>query len=505
MFKRRNHSIVFFILCALHSYTAFAQKDTANKLADSLLIYAAHHYQQDLQQSLTATRQALSLGQEHKLPQIECRAYIQLGSIYTIAGLYINALEEFHKALALSQQNKWLPLEAETLTSLGNVYYHEDSLPKALTYYHASLKKLEGVTPIAWPHIRNLTNIGIANKHLGNLQEGEHYIRLALKKSIETNNQRGLCYNYQNLASLHTEYGRLDSARYYYSLALKITQEQGFIREQIHAYEGMASVYRKKQQWEESKQMLLKALELSKQISANTMLKQLYYELSKQEERDGDFRKALDYYRRYNGISDSLGMLSQRSEQQNFYYLLEAERNLNENKLLKANVAARENELNASLANHQKQVIVIIVSGVALILLLCLMIFLLYHYRQNQKNHQQLQTMHAAIQTQARELEEAYQKIRQHNLELESNIEDRTRQLNQQNKQLIQYAYFNAHKVRGPLARILGLVNLLPKAAHQTEFSFIMNRLHDSAQELDQVVHEINHILEVKQPVNHDN
>lgn len=503
MFKRASQYILLFLPLALLSYTAFAQKDAAKKTADSLLTYAANSYQQDVKSTLEATRRALSLAEKHQLPHIECRSYIQLGSIYTMAGLYTNALEEFHKALALSQKKHLLELEAEVLTSIGNVYFYEDSLLRALSYYDASLTKLEGIQTITWGHIRNLTNIGVAHKELGNLKTGEAFTRLALQKCKETNNARGLCHNYENLGSLHTHYNNLDSAQHYYSLALQISEEQGFMREQIFVYEGMATVYRKQQRWQESKRLLLMALHLSTHTS--TLMKQLYYELSKQEEREGNYRKALDYYRQYNVISDSLSTLAQRTEQQHFYHLLEAERNLNENKLLKANVAARENELKASLANHQKQLTLTIVSGIALTLVIGLMLVLLYHYLQNQKNHQQLQHMHAAIQTQASELQGAYQKIRQHNIELESNIEERTRQLNQQNKQLIQYAYFNAHKVRGPLARILGLVNLLPKSEHQAEFSFILDRLNDSAQELDQVVHEINHILEVKQPVNQDN
>jgi hypothetical protein len=52
----------------------------------------------------------------------------------------------------------------------------------------------------------------------------------------------------------------------------------------------------------------------------------------------------------------------------------------------------------------------------------------------------------------------------------------------------------NAHKVRGPLARILGLINLYKD--HQVEVHDLFDKVDEAAHELDHVIKEINSSLE---------
>ena len=61
-----------------------------------------------------------------------------------------------------------------------------------------------------------------------------------------------------------------------------------------------------------------------------------------------------------------------------------------------------------------------------------------------------------------------------------------------QNTKLSSYAFLNAHKLRAPLARIMGLVNLLQMKIDVTEKPTIMNHLANSSDELKDVVSSIN-------------
>ncbi|AHM59969.1 hypothetical protein D770_08530 [Flammeovirgaceae bacterium 311] len=502
MFMRLCLVLLFFILIS-YPLASHAQKESVAIRVDSLLNLSNQVRHHDVITAIASIELAQTLALEHHLYMHACRGYNQLGSLYLNIGFYTKSLEKFHKALALSREKSWMDLEAQALTNIGNVYYFEDSLRHALKYYEQSLslsirshnKKLEA---------RNLGNIGMVHSYLTNYTEAKQYLSHSLSLSRELKLMEGTCLNLLNLAGLYHLQNQQDSARYYYNNALELAEKLGFAQGKIYVQMGLAKVYGKLNNNSEANKLLKDALSLSKQETANNATKEILTQLGELEARNGNFKQALVYQREYSKLSDSLSTLAQHTEQQNYYSLLEAERNINENRLLKANVAARELELQASMANHQKQLALTFAAVFAVIMLICIMAFLLYHYRQSKKNHDSLQHMHAAIQAQAKELEEAYEKIRQHNIQLEGSIEERTRQLNQQNRQLIQYAFFNAHKVRGPLARILGLVNLLPKAAHQTEFQFILDRLNESANELDKVVHEINLILESK-PVSQDN
>jgi signal transduction histidine kinase len=62
------------------------------------------------------------------------------------------------------------------------------------------------------------------------------------------------------------------------------------------------------------------------------------------------------------------------------------------------------------------------------------------------------------------------------------------------NKKLIEYAYFNAHEVRGPLARILGLAYLVKSRPEDNPLDMI-EKIEFSANELDKVIRDINQSL----------
>jgi hypothetical protein len=78
---------------------------------------------------------------------------------------------------------------------------------------------------------------------------------------------------------------------------------------------------------------------------------------------------------------------------------------------------------------------------------------------------------------------------------LEQKVQERTKVIEERNLKLETYAFYNAHKLRGPYCRILGLISLrkMVVAAEREE----VDRLLDLClQELDQVILEIQHIVD---------
>lgn len=101
------------------------------------------------------------------------------------------------------------------------------------------------------------------------------------------------------------------------------------------------------------------------------------------------------------------------------------------------------------------------------------------------------------LEMQSIEFQEQNEYIHELNMRLEERVNERTDKIRAKNKQLIEYAYFNAHKIRGPLARILGLIELtrvekdIPLETLQMYFELVKK----SALELDSVVQNINNLL----------
>jgi signal transduction histidine kinase len=89
---------------------------------------------------------------------------------------------------------------------------------------------------------------------------------------------------------------------------------------------------------------------------------------------------------------------------------------------------------------------------------------------------------------------------------LEMKVNERTndllkvnKRLLTQNQQLEQYAYITSHNLRAPIARIKGLIHLLPHSENFDELtSETLNRLHESAVNLDKVFSDLSKIIKVE-------
>jgi hypothetical protein len=94
------------------------------------------------------------------------------------------------------------------------------------------------------------------------------------------------------------------------------------------------------------------------------------------------------------------------------------------------------------------------------------------------------------------ELTDANQKLYSLNQNLEQIVEERTKKMNAQLDQILKYAHMNSHEVRAPLARILGLMNLIKNETNETVKKDLLEKLDASSLELDVVVRKMNRLLE---------
>jgi signal transduction histidine kinase len=107
-----------------------------------------------------------------------------------------------------------------------------------------------------------------------------------------------------------------------------------------------------------------------------------------------------------------------------------------------------------------------------------------------------LQESNDEIQAQNEEIISQGEEIRVINENLEKIVLERTKELEKKNKALEDYAFINAHKLRSPVASILGLINLLKKTSLDEEAKNIMPHLLDSTTKLDEIVSDITKTIE---------
>ncbi len=129
--------------------------------------------------------------------------------------------------------------------------------------------------------------------------------------------------------------------------------------------------------------------------------------------------------------------------------------------------------------NEKQLYLIAIISIVTVLLVVIIILF----RRQRQSN--------LLLKEQKAEIEAQSDQIKLINDNLELIVKERTSELENKNKALEAYAFITAHKLRAPLARILGLVILLERIELGEQDKTILNHLSQSAKTLDEIIHEI--------------
>ena len=101
---------------------------------------------------------------------------------------------------------------------------------------------------------------------------------------------------------------------------------------------------------------------------------------------------------------------------------------------------------------------------------------------------------------QKNEVIESRNELNKLNQNLELVILERTNNVKQKNEYLVKYSFANAHYVRGPLARILGLLQLA-KLEEKVDYPFLFLKIDEQAKEIDVVLKKINKELEEGQDI----
>jgi signal transduction histidine kinase len=106
--------------------------------------------------------------------------------------------------------------------------------------------------------------------------------------------------------------------------------------------------------------------------------------------------------------------------------------------------------------------------------------------------NREVQNKNEELRASEEELQASSEELKQINENLNNLVKFRTQTILDQNQKLINHAFINAHKVRSPLARILGLVNLM---RHEPTINGsnqdLLHRLGDSANELNEILKEV--------------
>ena len=141
--------------------------------------------------------------------------------------------------------------------------------------------------------------------------------------------------------------------------------------------------------------------------------------------------------------------------------------------------------------------------GISLVINIIFGVFILYSNRERKRIYKMLNDVNysikeknEAIVQQSARLAEAYENLWKVNRNLEEQVQLRTERIRHQHKKLVEYTHFNNHKLRGPVASILGLLLLAEKEESSENIKEIFEMIHKATQELDRIVQDFTQRLE---------
>lgn len=461
---------------------------------DSLLEMARGSLYQDIEKTLSLSQQLLQRAIDEQNPRQEAEAYELLGKLYHFYGLYAQALEYKNKALAIARELDDKTFLADCLNSVGVSWRALQQIDFARSHllqaYHIndSLQDTLGIC-------KNLTNLALINKEEGKLTDAKILLRKSLWLSEHASISQGIAINLLNLGNLYDQTKYFSKAENFYRQALAVASKNDNQQIILFSHQRIAELLLKINRTKEGQLHLQQATHMAATLNAGERLLDLKLLAAKYALTEQNWQLASQHYA---GYIDTNQKRNQRDDSLRYVHLNrlhQADEYLKDQQLLQAKLSLRENELQLARASEKQSQIIFIAEAVLLSVLFFFSLAISKLYFSKRKANAELQKLAREVAEQKEALAKANTAIQKQNDVLEEQVEERTRQLQLQNKQLKQYAYFNAHKVRGPLARILGLLNLMQMETDLELRSKVIDRLQESGAEMDQVLTEINEVL----------
>lgn len=421
--------------------------------------------------------------------QLEGLAIFTASYTYELQAKYKLAMEKCFEALKIFDEINYSKGIGRVYNYIAIIHFRQKQYIQALEFYQKSLeaKLLDPDTiSIGWTY----NNIGATYEHLEDYEQALKYYNLALDIAKTFNSRILNAASYGNIGIIYQKTGLLNESLESHLQSLKVFQEIDNKQYIAEAYQHIASIYLEQNKLNESEQYLINGLQLSQEINDRQRQAKFYETLIQLNEQNGDYLIALSYYKLLIVVKDSLFNISNSKQMAELQTKYETGHKQKENELLKKSVESKN---------------FIIISTSIMIALLLVLSFLLYlFYRSKRRSHNELQYLNQQVMehkeeliTQSEDLRRANNEIRSVNDNLEKAVESRAKEMKIQNEKLIQYAYSNAHKVRGPLARILGILSIMKvQGENNNDLLLNIDQLYDSAQELDGIIKELNKILE---------
>jgi len=295
--------------------------------------------------------------------------YLGMGQNEKALECFLQAEQNFNKLLESSPDDK--RVLSSLITCMNNKAPLYRVLGEVENAEQTLLEALELSRGVNYPRgiAMCLNNLGLIEIDRKDYSKALDLYQEALDINKELKDSIAIQGTYNNIGLIHEESGRYSQAVDYYSQALRISERIGYLYGISNTYLNIGKVYGKFSRLNDAESFLLNGLESARQGNILELQKQGYKYLSDIYAQNDRFRQALEAFRDYSAVKDSIFNLERSRQIAEMQTKYESEKKEQENILLRTDL---------ELQKTAQQLLFIALAALTLIALL---LVFLYRYK----------------------------------------------------------------------------------------------------------------------------
>ena len=284
------------------------------------------------------------------------------GMVFDYEGKMADAIEFYLKALTIREKLGSKIDIGRSLNNLGSAYYFIQSLAKAEEYFERA-RAIYDKTNFLKERAAVYSNLGSVLQQIGVTMNGKPgqiekftksltYHKLGKSLYEQINNESGLGLSYNNIAVLLISLKQYDSSLIYTYKSLKIRKKLNDEYGISLCYSNMAQLFLETKRLDSAFHYAKLSYSINNKNQSREGLRSDLLALSEIEAQRGNYKSALEKYKAYVTISDSLVNQESRERIANFFVEFEFEKKLYQDSLKLAEEKKRE-ELKQQLEENE--------------------------------------------------------------------------------------------------------------------------------------------------------